>query len=277
MKFLLLAVIVLSTAGAIEFNCHFDYYTFDNFGRVYTCEPAITLTNFTTVEKVTGTHQPGHTDDDVEYILVFSYSIHLPVFPRGLEHFFKNLRALQFSNIFMLSISAEDLKPFPLLEYLHLYGNRITSLDGDLFSHNPRMQYFSIVSNRIEHIGHDLVTNLNELQFLNLAGNNCINKIAETRAEVEELAPQLSVLCPPLDVTTTAATTTVLPNEKCLCEDEIEELRQENQQQNKDIEQLQQSNEQLIQVNGKLFELNAATEERLLEVEKKLRELHSLP
>lgn len=267
---MLVAVIVLSTAGAIEFNCHFDYETFDNFARVYTCQPTITLTNFTTLEKVTGTHQPGHSNDDVEYMFVFSYSIHLPVFPRGLEFFFKNLRALQFSNIFMLAISAEDLKPFPQLEYLHLYGNSITSLDGDLFSHNPRMQYFSIVSNRIEHIGHDMVTSLNELNFLNLAGNNCINKIAETRAAVEELAPQLSVLCPPLDVTTTAATTTVQPNEKCSCGDEIEELRQKNQQQNREIEQLQQSNE-------KLYELNTATEERLLEVEKKLRELHSLP
>lgn len=109
----------------------------------------------------------------------------------------------------------------------------LTSLDGDLFKFNPLLKYISLGNNKIQHIGQDLVTNLHDLEDLSLSGNICINRSAKTRADVVELAPQLSVLCPPLDETTTTAATTVVtttkqPTEQCSFDDEIEELRKEN-------------------------------------------------
>lgn len=108
----------------------------------------------------------------------------------------------------------------------------------------------------------------------------------------------MSTLCPPLDVTTTEAATTIKTFDQCSCKEEIEELHKFNRDleiqlevlqetcvehnrkteqlgekikhQNREIEQFQQPNEQLIKKNS-------AIEKRLLEVETKLLEIGSVP
>lgn len=83
-------------------------------------------------------------------------------------------------------------------------------------------------------------------------------------------------------------TTPAPPNEECGCNDEIDELRQVNQQQNQKIEELRLENQQqmdqknreiqeLQQSNEKLLSLASAFEERMIEVEMQLREIGSLP
>lgn len=207
---------------------------------------------------------------------------HLPFVPEELSEFFRNLDALWIDRSSLISISANDLRPFPRLVFLQLDDNQLTSLDGDLFAHTPNLQGMSFQWNKIEHIGHDLVTNLNNLTILLLQYNVCVDAWATTRAEVLSLGARLSDLCPPLDDTTTEATTTTeITSGQCLCDEEIEEVRELNlalgvqvdsllalnvdqnsriEQQSIEIEQLQRSNEQLI-------EENAAFAERLLEIE----------
>lgn len=105
------------------------------------------------------------------------------------------------------------------------------------------------------------------------------------------LAPKLSVLCPPQDVTTTTTTTTEISIDQCLCNEAIEEIREQNLalgvqvedlqlsnvEQNNNIEQLNERIEQLKQSNEKLTLENAAFEKRFLEIEMQLREIGSRP
>lgn len=271
------------TVDAVQFNCSFYIQSYIVAGNDYTCDPKVTLSGSTILKNVTGVHKTGFSNDDVECLWIFDQN--LPFFPHGIEEFFKNLKAVYVYNS-LLSISAEDLRQFPNLEHFRLFKNNLPSLDGDLFSFNPLLKYIDMTTNGIQHIGHDLVTHLNNLEELYLYENICISRTAYTRAAVVELAAKLSVLCPPLDESTSIATTTTVPTAtttteqpitKCSCDDEIDQLRDENQLQNEAIAKLQQSNGQLSQANEKLSESNAEVEKRLLEVEMKLREISSGP
>lgn len=259
-----MAAIAVFTTDAVHFKCIFgiEYV----ITRVYSCKPTVNLTESTSLEEVTGNHMYNSDNDLVEYLHVSGQI--LPFIPQGIETFFKNLKAMTYFNTSMLSISAEDLRPFPKLESLSFDRNKLTSLDGDLFSNNPKLSILQLRHNRIQHIGHDLLSPLSNLKYFYLDGNICTERYAVTRNEVIELAPQLSVLCPPLDVTTTEN-----PIEQCTCDDEIDNLREEIMQQSSEIKLLQESNDQLIRKNEMLLELNAAIEERLQKVEIKLQEI----
>lgn len=274
---MLLAVTTILTADAVLFDCHFGSSDFIDYGIIYECSATVTLTGSTTLESVTGLHQNGYTNDNVTALFINQQN--LPFIPQRISNIFKNLRVMRYWSTNMVSINAEDLRPFPQIEHLQFFQNNFTSLDGDLFSHNPILDFLYLGSNQIRHIGQNLVTNLNHLRYLDLTANLCINTGAFNQGDVQILGQQLSVMCPPLDITTTQATTTVStstnqPIEECSCVEEIDELREENQQriaqqdekiveQNLIIEQLQQSNNQM--------------EARLIEIEAKLRELGSIP
>lgn len=293
-SFILVTVIAAFTADAYIFNCDFSYQGLPSLFPRYSCVATITVTDSATLLDVTGEHLPNHSNANVEFLWISNQNFE--IIPKGISEFFPNITALRFVSNNMISISADDLQLFPHLGYLVLFGNNFTSLDGDLFTHTPLLVYIHLGWNQIQHIGHHLVTKLDFLESLYLNQNICIDMVATTRAEVIALEPNLSQLCPPLEGTTTVGSTTTTfgtttsgttvnpPTEECLCDDEIEALRHENQQQNEEIaqlssniEQLQHSNNQLILENEKLFELNTALEERLLEVEKKLREIFSKP
>lgn len=266
-------MIAALTADAVEIECRFEYHTIIPLGSTYTCmAAAVTLTGSTTLETVTGDHNNEvYTNDNVACFWVAAQN--LPFIPKGIGNFFKNLRALLFQKTNMLSISSKDFQPFPQIEYLNMHSNNLTTLDGDLFSYTPLLRYLHVGWNQIQHIGHNLVTNLEGLQHLYLFGNPCIDRQAANRSEVLRLASEMSLLCPPLVVTTT----TKRPIEQCPCQDEIEAVRRENQQQTEIIEKLQQSNDQMIQEKDKMFVLNAGIQKRLMEVEMKLREISSTP
>lgn len=189
---------------------------------------------------------------------------------------------MRFWSSYIVSISVEDMRAFSQLQHLQFHENRFTTLDGDLFSFNPLLNFLYLGFNQIEHIGHGLLTNLDKLRHLDLGGNLCISAMAFNRAEVEELALQLSVLCPPLGTTTSTATTAIStttgqPNEQCSCFNEIEDLREFNQQQNDEIAELKEKNLAQDLVIQQIQRLNDDMEARLLEVEMKLREISSTP
>lgn len=267
-KLLLSAIIAGFTVEAVDFYCFFSFQEAIAVGRCYTCETRATVLETAVLENVNGDHRPGKTNDDVDYLKVQGP---LPFVPAGIVDFFGNLRAINIDSNEVFSVSAEDLRPFHQLEFLALFMNHLESIEGDLFSFTPHLKCIALAYNQIKHIGHDLVTNLLDLQFLYLNGNICVDRNAVTRAEVEELAPQLSELCPPIESTTTVATTTETPAiAECSCNDEIIEIHDSIQQQSSEIMQLQQSNAQMIQANEQLLEMSAAVGARLAEVERLL-------
>lgn len=210
LKYLLVAVIAVFAADAVQFDCNFQFFPMAVVGRVYSCQASVVLSGSSNLENVTGVHQSEYTNDDVEFL--FPFQQNMTFIPQRIVNFFKNLKALDWSTG-LLSISAEDLRPFPQLEYLALDWNGFTTLDGDLFSFTPLLKLLDLDWNRIQHIGHDLLTNLENLQQLYLRENYCIDSQATNRAAVVSLIAWMSTRCPPLitttDATTSASKTTV--------------------------------------------------------------------
>lgn len=124
----------------------------------------------------------------------------MPFFPKGIVSFFKNVHSLRFWQQNLVSLTAKDLEPFPNLLLLSLVGNKLTYLGGDLFSSNRHLQFLDFTGNDIQRIQHNLVTHLNNLEMMFFTANSCIDRSARTRAEVLELAPVLSILCPPWEL-----------------------------------------------------------------------------
>lgn len=301
-KYLLLVVVLAYSVEAIQFECNYPTFRIHALNKyLYVCNATVINSSSSSLESVTGIHEPGKSNDDVEFLWIWKQN--LTFVAEGIDNFFKNLIVLTIITDSLTSISANDLRPFPRLLYLNLAGNRLTSIDGDLFTYTPLLQIVSFDQNQIQQIGKDLVTNLNDLRELWFNGNICINQFALTRTDVLLLASQLTVLCPAQEFKTTdsatitdatiaeATTTDQITSGYCLCDKEIKELYElnrdlgirvgsqdrkieqlsnESQQCNSEIKQLQHSYEELIQEN-------IAFEERLLEVEIKLLEVGSMP
>lgn len=296
MNLLCLAVTTTFPVDAVHFHCSFYFSSYSFLGQVYVCKPNVTLTESTMLEKVTGDHLSQYTNEDVRSLLITDQD--LPFFPEGITAAFVNLKILSYDKANLLSINAQDLMQFPQLELLILNGNNLPYLESELFMYTPLLRLLYLDNDQIQHIGEGLLDNFVQLQQFSIGWNPCIHKFAFSRAEVIEIAPQLSVLCPPpistttvettkttygtttttLDATTfTYGTTTDQTDKPCQCTKEVEILRDENLQQNLKIEQLQNSNDQLTQTVEKLFDLNAAVDKKLLEIEMELREISSAP
>lgn len=193
-KIFILTVLCFLTGQAVEFRCSFD--TVANY-NVYRCTVIeVNSIESTTLEKVVAVHDEGRSDYDVEYLWIRDHL--LPFVPNGIEQFFSRLRMVLFWSTHLLTISPEDLRQFPRLTHFWSYDNNITSLNSDLFAHNPRARLIEFQNNKIQHIGNDLVTRLSELTRLSFFGNPCTTEVASSREEVLQLAPRLSIYCRPL-------------------------------------------------------------------------------
>lgn len=100
-----------------------------------------------------------------------------------------------------MTISTANLEPFPNLLRFLFYDNEITSIDGDLFQHNPLLRYVDFNVNQTQHVGNDLVKDLKDLEFLYFFSNPCVNSYAiNNQTAFMWLNDQLPVLCPPTTI-----------------------------------------------------------------------------
>lgn len=204
--FLIGSMIATAMVTAVRFDCIFEVRTYTAAGSAYTCRPTVILTGSTALEIVTSVHQSGYVNDNVQSLWVQDQN--LPFFPQNIVNSFKNLKAILFLNINLLSITAEDLQHFPQLQQLEISHNDLKVLAGGLFSNTPLLMFINLGFNQIESIGHGLVTSLENLQYLYLNGNTCIDANADTQDAVKNLSTLLSDECPPEETTTSTATTT---------------------------------------------------------------------
>lgn len=192
----LLLLCLTTPFQTVTFDCAFHFFDVDIIKvNSYTCFASVTASESTSVENVTGDHTSGNSNDDVEYFRLVNHLA--AVFPKGLEKFLPNLVYLRFSNSGMVSISAEDLRPFPKIIYLYVGANKFTSLDADLFSYNTRLQWINIDRCEIKTMGRGLLANLDELTFVDFQYNPCVDVVASNRDEVLELMGKLPTWCPP--------------------------------------------------------------------------------
>jgi hypothetical protein len=131
------------------------------------------------IESVNGTHLlSALTNDDVKGIIFDrKKSSHPSFFPLNIEYFFKNLNLIRFVNMHLKEIHSCDLKPFPKLKFLSLFGNDLQVIGKDLFQYNQQLEALWVAFNKmIRHIDTNVFDNLQELKFLdvrNYYDNTC--------------------------------------------------------------------------------------------------------
>lgn len=239
-------------------------------GTVYTCWRAqiSNYNNSTSLESVQQNHLEGKINSDVRALRVESDATRMKKLPKNIEGFFPNLEVLIWVYGNLMSITADDLKPFPEMKNLALWDNEIVSLDSDLFQHSPMLDVFHVTSNKIANVGHNVLANLNELREVWFSNNPCISFIAQTPQQIAELKQMLVAQCPSLTTTTqtTSTTTGVICDVSCTVNDEIDELV-------KVVEVLEKVNNEQLRINDNQNLVNAKNEERISELEMHLREI----
>jgi len=138
------------------------------------------------VDSISGTHQAGFNDDNVNAFRIHEIG-QLHYFPRGLNKFFKNLQGLAINYSGLKEIHQRDLKDFPKLELLYLFGNNLEILEENLFEFNPNLEIISLRYNKITHIDPNVFSKQNKLHSLNFESNKCIESYATNPSEVQTI------------------------------------------------------------------------------------------
>lgn len=190
-------------------NCTFDIFPFHVIGVVYRCAGIVSFDgeNDDKITAVYGTHLADYQNADVQGLIISSQDMEF--FPVNIHEFFPDIKVLNFPLNAITSVTANHLIPFPNLEFLALYGNKITTLESGLFNRLKSLKFVNLGRNRIAHVGHNFV--LAATAEIYLYSNVCIDRDAVTELEVTHLRFSLMVNCPPetsqTDINTTYNTT----------------------------------------------------------------------
>lgn len=198
---LVLTTIFVSSQGVV-IHCNFQSVGWVQVDIRYTC--LVTEIIDDEVDHVVDI-KGNHTELSNKYVQAFSVQEMpgLERIPQKLEDFFSGIVLLLWYAGSLTSITADDLKPFPDLMVLYISHNKLASLDGNLFAHTPRIQRLQLEGNQFEHVGRGLLDDLENLVYVNFEENPCINTLAKTPKEIEELKLKLIAKCPPLNATST--------------------------------------------------------------------------
>ncbi|CAO1336044.1 unnamed protein product [Diamesa serratosioi] len=161
---LLLWCYVLLCAGD-ELNCKFEY-----FQSHYSCsvQDFVGTNDYIMIQKVTGHHLDGKTDDDVESL--FFEDQNVPFLPHGIDQRFINLKFLTAKNSSVVHINNEALKMNNLLELTFEYNN-IKDIAENTFHNLGHLQSLNLASNHIAELHLNTFKNMMELRTLNLNWN----------------------------------------------------------------------------------------------------------
>lgn len=192
-----LFVSVWKISNGITINCTFgETVYYQPIGRTYRCEAKL-LSDGRDVEVLTsvyGIHGSGKSNADVRGIVINCQN--LTFIPRNIELYFPNIRVLEFDTNLISNITNDHLIPFPTLERLNLRGNRITTLDNNLFSGLTSLKCIYFLNNTIMHVGHDIDLP-NDAATIDFRFNPCINVIADNVNGIGILKSKLEENCPP--------------------------------------------------------------------------------
>jgi len=158
-------------------------------GSIYRCEvsnnPIILTEESAQINSISGSHQASKGNDDVLGIYAVSKTIQF--FPKGLDKFFKNIKAFYIESWQLKEIHQSDLKVFPNLVYLYLYGNAIEVIEEGLFDFNPNLEVFGFNEPKIIHIDPNVFDHLNKLRYFLFSSVSCVKQdIYNSKEKVQE-------------------------------------------------------------------------------------------
>lgn len=256
------------------FECEFKTSGWTFIEDAYTCAPTVAHTGSEeTLDDVKGEHEKGKSNFDVEYLNL--YNQRLSRIPKNIEIFFPNLKGIEWHNSNLTEVHAEDLQPFPDLLVFAAFYNKLESVDGDLFKHNPKLQRVYFHSEKIQSVGDGLLSNLNELISVNFESNPCIDTYAATPEQVEEIKSELVTKCPSSETSESAEPSAVYLEQIRTLESKILKFAGQNSQLEKRIMELSAGTYESRTKVGDQGKKITKYEKKFAELEKQISELRS--
>lgn len=153
--------------------------------NIYTCHVNVSNSKLLYVEVIGGNHLSGHTNVNVEGVVIRSQELHY--IPKNTADFFSNLKCIQIRNSNLLTISSNELRQFPNLVILSLPENRLMSIDSELFLNSSQLQWIDFSANLITHVEKDLLASLKYLRYADFQQNICVDFLAFTTEDIRKL------------------------------------------------------------------------------------------
>lgn len=148
------------------------------------------------LEKLEGIHEIRKGNFDVQSLLITDDD-ELEQIPKTIGSFCPNLKSFTWEDSNLRIISGDDFKLLSRLTFLNLAGNKLESLESDIFMHAPRLQVIRLERNLIMHLERELLEDLGDLKSIDFTDNSCINGKASTSEEFQQIKSLFSG-CPPL-------------------------------------------------------------------------------
>ncbi|CAG9802033.1 unnamed protein product [Chironomus riparius] len=185
-------ILILKDSNAVNVDCSIQDNVWTPFGHFKECLA------YRVVSK-----EPGQKLEAIEsytdlaelksfYIYQSPYCFYLP---SGIEKIFPNLKTLIIAYSGLMSITQDDLAPFPDLLGLYIDVTKITSIHGDLFINNKNLEELSLQQNQITYVEPDSFKFLTKLISFDFNGNSCHSKKANGRDNVESLMIDIETNC----------------------------------------------------------------------------------
>jgi len=149
-----LIVALSNPSMSIIIECKYDTWNYNILGNIYDCSvenyPRIVTHESALITRINGQHKSPRSSDDVVGFQAVNKVI--GYFPRDLEKFFQNIRAIYIGSSQLGQIHQSDLKPLINLTYFCLWSNNIEVIEEGLFDFNPHLQLLGLDKNKIIHI-----------------------------------------------------------------------------------------------------------------------------
>jgi len=185
-----MSLALFGSSQSVSFECYYTGGIWSTLESPYCCyvQNSLDITSFDAaqVDSISGTHQAGFNDDNVNAFRIHDIG-QLHYFPRGLNKFFKNLKGIAINYSGLKEIHQCDLKDFPKMELLYLFGNNLEILEENLFEFNPNLEIISLRYNKISHIDPNVFNKLTKLHSLNFESNKCVTSSATNPSEVKTI------------------------------------------------------------------------------------------
>ncbi|KAG5669495.1 hypothetical protein PVAND_017382 [Polypedilum vanderplanki] len=269
-----IVLISFADVKSFEINCDFQTWGMD-IGFVYACETtSIPISSDQTVTNITGIHQNGKTDGDVDAFFIFG-NWTLNFVPKGVRNFFPNIKALSIWYSNFDTLHGEEFYEFYKLEYFQIYASNLTTISSTLFLMMPNLQVINFGFTSLERVGHSLFASvdISQLQWVGFLGNKCINEVEQNgnQNSIKEIINKLRVQCPYDDEypTTTSLTTTTTEEVNLTCSDKkIEDLICDLKNEVEEIQQkLISKDERINKIETELTETQEDTKIKYEEIE----------
>lgn len=199
MKFSVISFLIsISLTQAVILECNFIASPESQpFPAVYECEGNFNSSeNPEKLESVEGVHELRKGNFDVQSLSITNDD-KLEQIPKTIGSFCPNVKSFTWEDSNLRVISGEDFKRLARLKFLSVAGNKIESLESDLFAHTPRLQVIKLNRNLIAHLERELLEDLGDLKSVDFTDNSCINGAASTTDDLQQLKSLFSG-CPAL-------------------------------------------------------------------------------